>query len=452
MKFRLLVIAIIFVFSLMQGQGINNGDWGRTAGISAGIIPEPWQALAELYPIQAEQQPQALSIGILATGISYLMRDMGINHFPSALVFFILNMVFAAGMIVLAETFDGLKKTLCTIYILLTYLCFGFYEKSLYEEAIILPLLPWICVGAHLAKTQGRFFIYTIAAIFISIAKVQMFFCAPFFICFLFFNLKASGGARGLFIPLILIAIAPICAAILLSESANKIPNIYNRFYNGVGWSIMNSHAWPGREFGERNKYFYAHRDSILKEIDAKYEGIPYRELLGTAFWPTGEQLLIKLQSEKTPPEERKMAGAVIAQGAINSYALYVINNPRLLVQVMKNTYLMVVKSNYNLEYIQAPPVVNVGIFKLLRDVKKWLCANGGLIFFAAIFSGMVIGFRWPSFLMGLYVLLLPLFVVVGDGFYEFEKHLSPYMILTPAFVFMLIISKNSSAGFAVEK
>lgn len=118
----------------------------------------------------------------------------------------------------------------------------------------------------------------------------------------------------------------------------------------------------------------------------------------------------------------------------------------------MKNTYLTVVKSNYNLKYIQTPPVVNIGVFKLLLDTKNWLCANGGLIFFAAIFSGMAFGFRRSGFVMGLYVLLLPLFVVVGDGFYEFEKHLSPYMMLTPAFVFILIISKNSSAGFPVEK
>lgn len=443
-KFKLSIIAIIFIFSLVQGQGIDNGDWHRTAGVSAGIIPEPWQAFAASYSIQKEQQPQPFSIGILAAGISYLMKDMGINYFPSALVFAILNIVFATGVIVLAETFDGPKKILSTISILLTYLCFGFYEKSLYEEAVILPLLPWIFIGAHLAKTQERYFIYTLAGIFISIAKMQMLFCVPFFIFFLLVNSANSGISRKSIAPLALLAIVPFYTTALLSEDTNKIYNNYNRFYNGVGWAILDSHAWPGREFNQKKEYFYQNRENLQNKIIERLRDTPHEDLLGTSFWPTGEALLKKTRDGSM---SQGNFAPIINQGDFKTYITYIAKNPGVFIKITKNTYLTAIKSNYTLEYLQTPPPANFGIFKSLQNVKNGLCTVAGIIFFATILLTMIFFRRLSNIFMGFYFLLLPLMVVFGDGYYEFEKHMIPYMILLPAFVFLSVISKNFSHG-----
>jgi hypothetical protein len=191
----------------------------------------------------------------------------------------------------------------------------------------------------------------------------------------------------------------------------------------------MSVEDWPSHDFSSRKQFFENNREQLdLKNAENIPPGLSSH--MGTSYWPDGYLLQKNLNREDWE---------IFATSHNFKKYLELVSNPKILGRLVVATYRVFLSSDYRLNYLRSD-----GTTALKRD---YILKNFGWVFLATCIAFAAF-YRGPYLLhtVALGMAALPIAVVIGDGFYEFEKHMVAYFILLPALGVLLAAGNEAEA------
>lgn len=423
-----ILVYLVLVF-FYQAPLLNNGDYHR---ITHQLVQIPAyqglnQACLEIRP-DTFFIPSSLASLIFEINVAFI-NLAGQSCWSLQSYFLMLASIYCLGLYRCIATnlpFPSL------IGLTVAPLFFSPFLKSLYEEGIVLALLPWVLLGIYRLRTQGKVLEFTITGALLLLAKTQLVLLAPAMLYAIFFY------GRNLKLPTLKIIcvsgfliLAVVGSLYQKQKQEDSLANAYNRLFNGMGWSMQSVHSWPANHFSERLQYFSSNQDELQKNTKDT-ELVPNLNLWGTSFWPTGLELLTSGNDQQWENIEQKLNPKSLLK------FFYV--HPSALIQYLRNGALVFANSNYAFGALQeiSPSLIGARLTALnnysLQSV-IWLYA---LLLIYCLLSRSGFGR-----LLCLGILIgAPFAALIGDGFFEFEKHLMPYFLTLPLLL-LFIPSKN---------
>jgi hypothetical protein len=280
------------------------------------------------------------------------------------------------------------------------------YFNSPYEESLFIALCPIFSFFFIKEGISSGFAIKTIALAMAS-TKIQF---APL----LLFGIKNFKLRNN--IVYMLVSILVIGATVVKIRSFSG-PNNYDRYFNGLSYSMSEVSTWPVNEFIERRSI--AGKMTASKDIIFPAESSYIRKYWGSSFWPTGNKL---------DAIERKY----VYDNVDRWFWETVIVNPKYYYRLLTEPIFTMVKADYRINYIFSSDMKNRWM-----DIHALVMQNFGVIFLLLSISSLVISIRNKNpvhVLFVLFLLMYPLIVVYGAAYHEFEKHLFPVMFLGVVF------------------
>lgn len=443
-----MIFLLFFIFvigSTSAGPMINNGDFWQTAQ-SMGVHVPAWKPLAHSYPISTPVHFRYLTMSMIVSLGYVILFAIGSHQYYVSLIFWSLNLIFFSGLYCLiTEIRETMHRNIYMILYGILYAIYGFFFRSIYLEASVLAVSPWFLLGVHRLLTSNRYTIFTIASWFLIMSNVQMLFIVPIVIWILLTNTNKIKAIRLTASILIVSATVPF---LLLHEykAGLNMPNDYDRYYSGIGYAIQDAYAWPARTFNARAAYFYKHR-AQLERKSIKCEPYKNESLLGTDYWPTGTQLRKESYTKEGVAVCKKMGcDNVIHKGDLKHFSEFFLDHPELMFRYLKNTFLITLRANYNISYLRTPSAEGLEYFYYISVVQRFILDSAGYLFFAI---GLVAIALRPSIKTAVIVVYFfigaPIFVVLGDGFFEFEKHMVAYFMIITIPVYLALYGGSRS-------
>jgi hypothetical protein len=410
---------------------INNGDYYR---VTRGLINlPPWSAVGVCPETVYKLTTPASSLGIVVETIAWLTEKLGQSCFNLKVYSITLYTIhlFGCFFAILAD-----KKNVFTIFITsVIAIAYSSFFISFYEETIVIVAIPWLVAGISLIQGNRNSICFLLATCCITFAKVQMVILLPFFFYLLIINYRRKRIHTSVLIVGFVFLLCSTAAS-FLAKSENNIPNAYNRLYNGIGWSVLNLDAWGKDEFNERHNYYYANRAELLSNVQSNF--LPHKLLayLGTSYWPTGLEIFsdeVNLIETKEQIKNTLTPGFYLKTLFINS----------IFCELIVTTYKVALNSNYSINYLLQNSERHRKSIQLKKPLQKYF----GLVFLTLALIGLI-RHGWAGKVGSLTILLMPLFVVVGDGFYEFEKHMVPFIMMLPIVFVPSYLSCKNKLGY----
>ena len=254
-KLLLPIGLLIFFLVISSGFGpmINNGDYWRVIASAGFVIPD-WTPLQDFYHFNHHYHYNYTTLGAITLAWSVLLVDLGASGYYTPLIFITLNLIFFGGVfyIVNRSSFCLYNASVAFIF-LVFYAIYGFYFKSFYEEAAILAITPWLYGGMQNISKRD-FLLFNLASIAVLLAKVQMIIMAPFLLGFILLYGEKNKDKKKILFTCILIVLASLLS--MKREAwVSMYANTYNRYYNGIGWSKLDSYQWPAQDFNGRRSF-----------------------------------------------------------------------------------------------------------------------------------------------------------------------------------------------------
>lgn len=381
--------------------------------------------------------------------LSFIQKIFGSNCFYNPTIFYTLSFIFFSGLFLLSRIFIKKVRVAVVALFVLAYISMSFYFNSLYEEAIILALSPWLLLALYLSFFKNKNLAFLLFGSLLLFTKAQAIFFLPLLL--LPFLPRLLGPQRN-----VKMVAAGACVTFILSSAATivmvsvigqlALANSYNRFFNGIGWSLQGVANWPAKTFNDRHAFYYSNKQNLIVTTNG-LEPIIDRSLYGTSWGPDGERLFNKDKVNAT--EENKIAWASI-KNRISYYGFFnfFVEHPDAISAYLKSVYWVALSSDYSVNYLRASNEDGNAIRKMIRSTSNLIMENFGLIFATAGFVALIFA---PSLVFRICVLYYflgsPLFVVIGDGYYEFEKHVIPYFMLMPSFIIAILFFSRWSQG-----
>jgi len=421
-KYKLGVISILlincFIFLYIYFSSnfiINNGDYFR---VTKGIIEiMPWTQTQACPTLHSFSDYPSSTLGFVFFIFSYLEKILGasclkIQHFA-----FFTFAIFSSGCYVALKTNKNLFSAIFSCSII-AFILADFFN-SVYEELALLAFLPWMIFGfAQLQKRKIYVFLFFSSAILF--AKTQMVVLLPFFF-FVLYNRLRDGrlSSKELFTSYAIL----ICVAIISihTRSENVTPNAYNRLFNGIGWSSLDVSSWPCESFTCRHKYFYSHVNVLQEKLIKPIVPEELNELVGTSYWPTGIQIFEKVYSKNVNLD-------LVNYTLKPVFFLKTISNPDIFLKSIREVYIITFTSDYKLSYLYKNIEQNQS---KISKIKAFVLGNAGVFLILAGIIGIA-SERSDLRFLAFIILLMPMMIFCGDGFYEFEKHFLAYFIIFP--------------------
>jgi hypothetical protein len=452
-KLDFFTISILLFIAIACGSSfgsmINNGDYVRVFR-NMSIIIEDWQPLKQCYPMGKLAIYGWLPLSTMSAFgliLSFIQKTLGSNCFHIQTIFYTLSFIFFSGLFRLSKIFIGKVRIIVFTLFVFTYLSMSFYFNSLYEEAIILALSPWLLWALYLSFFKNKNFPFLLLGAFLLFSKAQAIFFLPLLL--LPFLPRLLSPQRN-----IKIVAFRVCVILILSSAVTIImvsvigqlalANSYNRFFNGIGWSLQDVASWPAKTFGDRHPYYYSNNESLL--ISTNYlESIQGLRLYGTSWEPDGKRILNKVNAT----DQDKIILANI-RNRISYYGFFhfFVEHPETISAYLQSVYRVTLSSDYSLNYLRVTDEDGEILSKIVVNTSRLIMKNFGFIFAT---TGFIILIFAPNLIGRICVLYYflgsPLFVVIGDGYYEFEKHAIPYFMLMPSFVFAILYFSRWSQG-----
>lgn len=418
--FAAIVSAYLLVNVLDLGL-INNGDGGRVLR-SAFVLWDDTSAQVHLplsfpmQPISAEKLTQVVPLSpaaMLAMSIALTCKLSGSSRFPMIALTSIYFAIFYAGCFLLIGSMKRLPSkiiaaTVCLVALLDPYLVSYFF--SVYEEALIIALTPMWCYLALSAfryeKMVYPFFVVTLVIVASKSGMIVVLVASVIF-CLKYQRFYYLLGTTLIFVASFL--------SLAKSDALYSRPNSFNRLYNGLAYSLSNVSQWPTRSFVDRRS-----RASTLVRADEFFPtGLPGFALSkwGHSYWP----------DTYTDPESDMTA--YVALGDQKSYLTFLVVHPHLGLKLVEEAAKTAVVSDYTLSYIDQP---RASVISEYRAVFQEAHQRLGLLFLVAL-PMLALGIYGPcpaAVALLLIAIVSPVVVVLGDGYFEFEKHLFPFLIL----------------------
>lgn len=424
-----LLIYLVLVF-FYQAPLLNNGDYHR---ITHQLVQIP--AYQGLNQVCLEIRPDAFFIPSSLASLVFEINIAFVNLIGQSCwslqsYFLMLALIYCIGLY--RCIINGLPLP-SLIGLVVAPLFFSPFFKSLYEEGIVLALLPWVLLGIYRLRTQGKVLEFTITSALLLLAKTQLVLLAPAMLYAIFFcgrTLKIP-TLKIIFVSGVLL-LAVVGSLYQKQKQEDGLANAYNRLFNGIGWSMQAVHTWPANHFSERLQYFSSQQDELQK-ITKDIELVPNLNLWGTSFWPTGLELLTSKDDQRWQNIEQQLK--------LKSFFKFFYTHPSALMQYLQNGVLVFANSSYAFAALQeiSPSLIGSGLTVLnnysLQSI-IWLYAL--LLMYCLLLRS---GF---GRLLGLGTLIgAPFAVLIGDGFFEFEKHMFPFFLTLPLLVILIPRSPN---------
>ena len=431
----ILILLLVWAFGVLtDGNAINNGDWLRST-ITAGFVPPSWQELAPVYPFTEQKRidhPSSMAAVIWTLGL--IAQVFGAKQFSADLLSGFLGLTFFSGLFFIWKRHVMPGRNILLASLICLYLLFRFYFKSFYEEAIVLAVLPWLCFGYYEMLAGRSCRIFVIISVIILFSKIQMIWLAPaFFVLYLCATQVKFWSAKSLIFMITSISVVVVMLFGVGRGSGVEFPNKYNRYYNGLGWTILQSSNWPGSEFNARAYYFNQNKDDLQQQV----KHMTAASLLGTSYWPTGSELRMSADNATGFTKDKQLGDfdEMISRGSFESYLRYFYDNPAFILLFLKNIYITTLQSDYSLDYLRASLQRKSNFSNRVSKARDTVLSNFGLITLIFLLVFLIAKPRSCMTLLIAWLFLSPLVVVIGDGYYEYEKHLIPFMFLLPLVV-----------------
>ena len=439
----LILILSTLAITWTHGGTVNNGDYSRVFDSMSIHVPG-WVPLGNEYPLLDEVQgtAPASSMGV----IGWTLAKLASAHDPGTIYTWqfgaILIGVYLLGASLLARETSA-NSTIILALLIPAAMMYGLYFRSLYEEAAVISFMPLLAASIFRLHKKGTLSLFLVSSVATLLAKAQMVFLLPLLLLCLWSGLSKARPilwrtkiiAAGLF----LVVACSGYAMFLASTGGMTQINNYNRLYNGVGWAVQQSSKWPESHFPGRLAYFQANRET-LQAATLAFEPQSELTLMGTSYWPEGWELSALAWQPGTTPETLRLIQRAVAEGEFRNYFRYLAQNPAVIAPLITNTYAAAIGSDYSLSYLRNP---DSGSSYAARAFSK--IGTYSLIFsLLTLLVTALLSRDWISLVAFTYVAFgAPMFVVLGDGYYEFEKHMTPYLMVTPAIVALFLCRLN---------
>jgi hypothetical protein len=436
-----LSIALLLTWLSVGPLGIglsNNGDGWRLLRRAWAVDPLVGQPhpLADVYDMApwtfdnlAQGLPRSTS-GIVFFMVAALSQVFGETRFHLPLVTLVYHLVYASGLIRWVQTARSRGERAASL-ILWGGLLLSPYTLSVFhsvlEEAAFVALLPWwTCLLRQVwregpGQSQGRghdLTAFIVLSLGVLLAKPQTAILLPLVLGVLW---RSRGRAvlwpaMGLVISVSLLAYR--------SQAQHAPFNGFNRL-SGVAASLAGVSTWPERDFEARR----AASAGRVHADDLRQLGLP--DIMGPAwgqsFWPY------------CAPQVQAGCDAGSAEGQTLNFLRILARHPAALWASVHEAWWTAVNADYSMGYItmQNGRLVRPGDTPLFQRLMS--CA--GALWWALLALTLWSGLRRQllPLALGLTLLCTPTVVVLGDGFYEFERHLLPYLALLPGMAALLL-------------
>jgi hypothetical protein len=419
-----LIISAVLIARSDLFQRPNNGDGWRVLRSAQVVVPVDYHAktpfsryydFKEIETIHAGSLVPTSSTALIVELISFSERAANFAKFDFRLVTLLLYCIYLFGILKFLLTIR-IGFAIPTLFILINPYILAYFNSP-YEESLPIALCPLLSFLLAREAASNTLAARAIALVCAS-SKIQ-------------FSPAALLGVRNLKWRnnfLYLIISSTLVGAVILKASRYNVPNGYNRYFNGLSYSMAKVSDWPANEFVSRR--------AIAGDLTANAEIVfppgseRSRRHWGSSYWPTGDGL--------DPVESQH-----IADNAGNWFWQTILSNPKYLFRILTQPILTAIKADYRMDYIFISKIDN-----------KWMDANSicmqhfGAVFSIASAVGLIISIesrnRKHVLLIGS-LFCYPLFVVYGDGYYEFEKHLLPALVFGVIFSMYLSFTRLPS-------
>ena len=433
--------ALLLYFSLAffyQAPLLNNGDYQR---ITQGLISMPvYEALSNAcFAIDSSALYLPFSIPSLIFETTLLINlAVGRACWSIEGYFVLLCSIYLLGVI-----FVIWKKQLnlsIAISLVIAPLFFSPFLKSLYEEGVVLALIPWLIFFINVHKKQGSVIGLLVVIGLMLLSKLQLLLMIP---TILYFVVNAQSPSTPhssklkLWVKTSIFGIALMAlvgAGVLSKQSQNDgYANAYNRLFNGIGWALQEVQRWPVNTFTQRLDYFYSHQKTLQAPLQntEPYSG---QALWGTSYWPTGLELL----TSGNDPQWQQIEALLTPM----TFAKYFYHHPQLIAQYLTSAAAVFVSSDYSLHYLKvksntsqsnAPQIQSALL--LLNDA---LLASCAILYCLLMISVLLNRAGFGRLVAIATILFAPLAIVLGDGYFEYEKHMMPFFMCMPILLLLI--------------
>ena len=283
---------------------------------------------------------------------------------------------------------------------------------SHYQEAVLLPLLPWCLLALHHLWHGARLVNFAVVGVLVLAVKAQMAFMLPFLL-----GVLCLAWRRGDFKLLPVLAcglmFTVVAAGLVFIQRHHGQENSYNRFFNGLGWTVQGVAHWPARTFNDRQAYFDAHRQTLQVPSDG-LEPISGQRWMGTSYWPDGMQL-----------ERMPVWNIVASTLSTRQWSLRMMGSPPLVWAWVTSAWEVALTSSYALDYLRPPEVSTA----LLQPVRQALLAHAGWLWLVAVLASVAacLTVAWPLKLNILFAMVVSVLICLGlERYTSLSKPHSP--------------------------
>ena len=418
-----------------QAPLLNNGDYQR---ITQGIISIPaYEALSNAcFVIDPSALYLPFSTPSLIFEVSLLVNlALGRTCWSVEGYFLILTSIYLLGAIFLIW-----KKQLSlpmAISLVFAPWFFSPFLKSLYEEGVLLALMPWLIFFINIYKKQRSVIGLLVVIGLMLLSKLQLLILIPAFLYFVVLTQDQStphSSKLNTWIKNSICGVALITlvgAGVISKQSQNDgHANAYNRLFNGIGWTLQEVQSWPVNTFTQRLDYFYNHQKELQAPLHNTelYSG---QALWGTSYWPTGLELLTSGNDSQWQQIEALLTPM--------TFAKYFYHHPQLIIQYLTSTAAIFISSDYSLRYLKVKDSVNASQnhpwLALVNDV---LLASCAILYCLLVISVLLSRARFGRLVALATLLCAPLAIVLGDGYFEYEKHMMSFFISMPILLLLI--------------
>jgi hypothetical protein len=404
----LLMCALFLVLSTLAGgtYRMNNGDGWRI--LRSAMVENqdsyqshrPYPQYFQFLPLSAVKPgdfvPFSSAAAVTETA-ALIQRGLGFQRYNTLWVCWFYLALYLSGLTGILLRGHKLAGGALLVLLLNPYILS--YFNSPFEDSLLIALIPLLAFFAFEKNTLG-YLGSQWAGLLVTASKVQF---LPFFLI----GLRRTTWRRNAAV----ILIGVLCVGALMFKSSKfAVPNGYNRYFNGLAYSMASVSSWDAVDFKARAKVA-----PTVVRADQVQLPAGTAQYWGTSFWPEGNAL----------PEAQLDD---MSRHFRSWYWSTIFANPQYAYRVVTEPLLTALKADYRIEYLfqsSLPPALLAPYSLLTRHL-------GPVSLLATLCSlALALYTRQLRFVLyNLFLLGYPILAVYGDGYYELEKHLFPVTLL----------------------